>query len=118
MTEKSVPVSTGLGLSYRKGEHCYYVEIGGETAGWVVKTSDGTWSFYAQVWERRTGERLAWGCKTRREAVWDGLGTLRIRHLGRIYKLAFNPVRDEPVYFEEATLKAIGDALMEEMYPS
>lgn len=109
--------SADLGLRYHKADGRYYVYIDDKQAGWVVKSSKGVWSFYACVRETIRGVCLASGFRTRREAVRYGLATLRIEHLGRVYELEFSPLRDEPVYFEEATLEAIGTALLDEMYP-
>lgn len=96
--------------------HRYYVEVDGVKVGWVLKGSDG-WRFYATVHESIQGTLLASGNKTRRDALLEGLSTLRIRHLGRVYILNTSTWRDEVAYVEEDTLEALWARLLDEKYP-
>jgi hypothetical protein len=95
----------------------YYVSVNGVKVGWVTKIQDHEWRFYATIEDSIKGAILASGERTRREAVREGLATLRIRHCGRIMRLNLETVRDEYVWFEEDVLKELDARLLDEMYP-
>lgn len=105
-------------VTYQRSDSRYYVSIDGDQVGWVSKSSlDGTWRMWATVNESIQGQVLASGCKTRRDAVLDGIGSLRIWHLGLIHRLNLDTYKDERFVFPEATLRAVEELLLDQKYP-
>src|SRR5262245_26243203 len=108
--------TTTTSLKLSKGDGRYYVYIDGGKVGWVLKASDG-WRFYAPRFDAFQGHQLCGGAATRRDALMEGLSSLRIRHSGRIVHFNHDTLRDEVVALDEATLLAIYDRLLDEKYP-
>lgn len=105
-------------LKLRQADCRYYVSIAGQQVGWVLKSSSGPrpWLFYATVSDSIKGTLLA-GADTRRDALMDGLSTLRFHHLGRVTHWNWDTHQEEWFFFDDADLKAIQDALLAQKYP-
>lgn len=98
-------------VTYRRADSRWYVDVDGRQAGWVYRDTEGTWTFVAPVRQALTGERLAAGYRTRREAVREGLGVLRTRHSGAVYRLNLETIRDDLVVIPRASLLAAEERL-------
>jgi hypothetical protein len=109
-------------ITYRKGDSRYYVSVNGQQIGWVSKTEygedRGTWAFFASVRRTLHGERLSFGNRTRTEAVWNGIGHVRIYHGAKVLRLNVETMQDEVVDFGEETLRAAEADLLDRMYPA
>lgn len=106
-------------LKLRQADSRYYVSIAGQQVGWVLKDSSGPspwWLFYATVNDSIKGTLLA-SSPTRREALMDGLSTLRFHHLGRVSHWNWDTHQEEWFFFDDADLRDIQDALLAQKYP-
>lgn len=103
-------------LTLTKADSRYYVSIGDLKVGWVLRSSDGRWwHFYATIRDSIEGTRMATE-RTRRDALIEGLSSLRIRHLSRVVILNHDTWKDEFRYLDEDVLKAEVDRLVDEKY--
>lgn len=100
----------------RKADCRYYVTVDGVTVGWVLKNSD-RWTMYATVREAMKGEIVGAG-QTRNEALWEGLGTLRIRYYGRVFVLNHETWKEDAAYLAEAVLEGAATEVLYRMYPA
>lgn len=106
--------------TYRKhagrGGTRYYVDVEGTQAGWVCKSYDGTWDFWATTVRSLEGNCLIRGCRTRRDAVIEGLSSLAAFHSGLTWRLNMETVRDEAVIIPTDVLRQAWEQLLDEKY--
>lgn len=98
-----------------KADGRYYVTVDGVRVGWVLKAHDG-WAFWAKVHDALTGTILASGYATRRDALIEGLSSLRIRHLGAVLILNHETWNDEYAYVDTDLLRRITDGMLDQKY--
>lgn len=110
--------ATPYAITFSKGDvdRRYYVFLDGEKVGWVLKDYEGRWAFYASVRQWAKGERLAGGEKTRRDAVAEGLSSLRIWHGSGIRHLNMETMEEEWRVFDGKRLEATWDHLLDLKY--
>ena len=108
---------TASKLHLRKADQRYYVDIDGVKVGWVAKGSDKRWTMWAKVDSSTKGTVVATNCKTRDEALYDGLGHLRIYNLGRVVCYDHDALCDTVVFLDEDVLVAIDQEITRRRYP-
>lgn len=106
--------TTPYTVKFRKGTDRYNVELDGERVGWVLKTREG-WAFYATIEDAIAGKRLALEPQ-RQQAVEEGLGMLRIYHLGRVFTIDLDRdsatfAGNKAVYFDTDRIQATEQAM-------
>lgn len=101
-------------VTYRKGDDGrYYVELDGVKIGWVNKIGNG-WRMLACADRAMQGLLLSCSEATRRDAVIEGLSTLRIWHGGRVWRFDVETLQDTAVWFDVDRLNATEHALLDE----